>query len=133
MASSLSGGDVVWLPMGGTLNDITSQQYYTKFIAPFDGQIVKVMMRADLAAGAGSYTLKSYKASNTTEHPTTLMETKSILLNSTANTTRTANFTTSTFSAGDVLGFDLTLPNPWSPASSIGVNATIVIAYDELS
>ena len=133
LASSLSGGDVVWLPMGGTLNDIASQQYYTKFIAPFDGEIVKVMMRADLAAGAGSYTLKSYKASNATEHPTTLMETESILLNSTANTTRTANFTTSTFSAGDVLGFDLTLPSPWSPASSIGVNATIVIAYDELS
>jgi hypothetical protein len=133
LASSLSGGDVVWLPMGGTLNDIASQQYYTKFIAPFDGEIVKVMMRADLAAGGGSYTLKSYKASNATEHPTTLMETESILLNSTANTTRTANFTTSTFSAGDVLGFDLTLPSPWSPASSIGVNATIVIAYDELS
>ena len=133
LASSLSGGDVVWLPMGGTLNDIASQQYYTKFIAPFDGEIVKVMLRADLAAGGGSYTLKSYKASNATEHPTTLMETESILLNSTANTTRTANFTTSTFSAGDVLGFDLTLPSPWSPASSIGVNATIVIAYDELS
>ena len=133
LATSLAGGNEVWLPMFGSGVDSTTQAYYMKFIAPFDGEIVKVMMRADLAAGLSSYTLKSYKASNATEHPTTLMETESIDLDGTANTTRTANFTTSTFSAGDILGFSLTLPATWSPASSIGVNATIVIAYDELS
>lgn len=133
LASSLTGGDVVWLPMGGTLNDIASQQYYTKFIAPFDGEIVKVMMRADLAAGLSDYTLAFYKSSNGTEHPTTSVESGSINLDGIANTTRTLNFSSATFSSGDVLGFELTLPGTWSPASSIGVNATIVIAYDELS
>ena len=49
------------------------------------------------------------------------------------DTTRTANFTTSTFSSGDVLGFRLVLPSTWGPGSNIGVNTTIVIAYDELS
>ena len=82
LATSLTGSGAVWIPMGGTLVDSsTSQQYYTKFIAPFDGEIVKVMMRADVQAGNANYLIQSYKASDGTKNPTTQMESKSILLN----------------------------------------------------
>jgi hypothetical protein len=132
LASSLSGGDDVWLPMGGTFVDATTQAFYHKFIAPFDGQIVKVMLRNDFAFSSSTYTLKAFKSSNGTEHPTTEIDSGNLFF-SVANTVKTISYSNATFAAGDVLGLRLDLPNPFNPASNIGVNATIVIAYDELS
>jgi hypothetical protein len=134
LATSLSGGDIIWIPMFGSGVDSTTQVYYMKFIAPFDGEVKNVLMRADLAAGTGDYIIGFHKASNGTSDPNAApTETENINLDGTANTTRTATFASSTFTKGDVLGFSLTLPSPWSPGANIGVNATIVLAYDELT
>jgi hypothetical protein len=134
LATSLSGGDIIWIPMFGSGVDSTTQAYYMKFIAPFDGEVKNVLMRADLAAGTGDYTIGFHKSSNGTSDPNAApTETENINLDGTANTTRTATFASSTFTKGDVLGFSLTLPSPWSPGANIGVNATIVLAYDELT
>ena len=118
--------------MGGTFVDSITQAFYHKFIAPFDGQIVKVMLRNDFAFSVSNYTLRAFKSSNGTEHPTTEIGSGSLLF-SVANTVKTVSYSNATFAAGDVLGLRLDLPSLFNPASSIGVNATIVIAYDELS
>ena len=134
LASSLSAGVAVYMPFVGTTDSVT-QNFTHKFVAPFDGQIVKIMIRLDNTLGSTSSTLRVLKASDGTEHPTSVMETETLNFAAaggySANNTLTANFTSATFSSGDVLGISFTPQS--SPSTNIDLNMTIVFAYDELS
>ena len=45
-----------YIPMAGTLVEAGSQQYYSKMIAPYDGEILKVMINCENSAGSTTVT-----------------------------------------------------------------------------
>ena len=94
-----------------------------KFVAPADGTLVSVTIRA--TAASNSTNIGFHKASNGTEDlNTTPTETQNINM-SAANTTYQAQFSSSAFSAGDILGISL------NPTNGFGnVNITCVWLLD---
>ena len=82
----------------------------------------------------GSATVKVLKNGDGVEDPFNEIGSQTLNFGSivyTANSTLTADFTSATFSSGDVLGISFTPSH--SPSTNIDLNMTIVIAYDELS
>ena len=97
-----------------------------KFVAPANGQLVSVRIRATAGNPApGNTTIALHKASNGTEDLNT-NPTESVVVNMTSgNTTYEAGFINNTFSAGDILGISL------SPSSGFGnVNITCVWMFE---
>jgi len=94
-----------------------------KFLAPCDGELLSVTIRA--TAVANGTNIAFHKASNGTENlNTTAIETVGVDM-SAANTTYQAQFSGSTFSAGEILGISL------NPTNGFGnVNITCVWLFD---
>ena len=94
-----------------------------KFLAPCDGELLSVTIRATAAANGTN--IAFHKASNGTENlNTTAVETVGVDM-SAANTTYQATFSSSTFSAGEILGISL------NPTNGFGnVNITCVWLFD---
>tara|TARA_Y100000592_G_C5389150_1_gene277356 strand:- start:95 stop:967 length:873 start_codon:yes stop_codon:yes gene_type:complete len=94
-----------------------------KFLAPCDGELLSVTIRATSAANGTN--IAFHKASNGTENlNTTAVETVGVDM-SAANTTYQAQFSSSTFSAGEILGISL------NPTNGFGnVNITCVWLFD---
>ena len=94
-----------------------------KFIAPADGSLVSVTIRSTSAANGTN--IAFHKASNGTINlNTTATETVGLDM-SAANTTYQAQFTSSSFSAGDILGISV---DPTSTPND--VNLTCVWLFD---
>ena len=94
-----------------------------KFIAPADGTLVSVVIRATNVSN--DTTIGFHKASNgTSDLNTTPTETQTVTMAS-ANTSYQAQFSSSAFSAGDILGISL------SPTAGFGnVNISCVWLFD---
>ena len=94
-----------------------------KFIAPANGSLLSIAIRATSASN--STDLNFHKATNgTADLNSTPSETQTINMSS-ANTTYQAQFSSSTFNAGDILGISLT------PSVGFGnVNITCVWLFD---
>lgn len=94
-----------------------------KFVAPANGSLLSITIRA--TNQANSTDIGFHKATNGTEDlNTTPTETQTVNMSS-ANTGYTAQFSSSTFSTGDILGISL------SPTSGFGnVNITCVWLFD---
>lgn len=94
-----------------------------KFIAPVDGILQSVTIRSTTAAN--STDIAFHKASDgTADLSTTPTETRNVSM-SAANTSYTVQFSSSSFSAGDILGISL------NPAVGFGnVNITVVWLFD---
>jgi len=94
-----------------------------KFLAPCDGELLSVTIRATAAANGTN--IAFHKASNGTEDlNTTAVETVGVDM-SAANTAYQATFSSSTFSAGEILGISL------NPTNGFGnVNITCVWLFD---
>ena len=94
-----------------------------KFIAPIDGTLESITIRA--TSVANSTAIAFHKSSNGTEDlNTTATETQNVNMSS-ANTSYTAQFNNSSFSAGELLGISL------SPTSGFGnVNISCVWVFD---
>ena len=94
-----------------------------KFLAPCDGELLSVTIRATAAANGTN--ISFHKASNGTEDlSTTATETVGVDM-SAANTTYQAQFSGSTFSAGEILGIRL------DPTNGFGnVNIACVWLFD---
>lgn len=91
-------GNGDYIPVGGTLSETTSSNYYTIWTAPADGEVVKATCICQ-ATTAGSSTLRIRKY----PVPTWIdSDTQSF---TSAYTTGTFTFSTATFSAGDRLQF----------------------------
>lgn len=94
-------------------------------VAPTDGSLLRVLIRTKNEGGNTS--IAFHKASNTTGlpiNPWTATETQVVNINAT-NTTFQADFTSSTFNLGDILGVSIT------PTSGLDdVNITTVWLFD---
>jgi len=107
------------------LNEASStSQYYTRTIAPYDGKIVKVLVRPSAGIGTACK-LQFHKITDTTlDFGTAAEEVTSINLN-TAETSVSTAFSSATFSAGDVVNVSLIK----SSSSTANVQAVIVWEY----
>ena len=65
-----TAGSNVWMPVNGTLNEITTTGTgeYNQFIAPYDGYVEKIMVRSEEVGG--STTVSCYALSNSYEYGT---------------------------------------------------------------
>ncbi len=99
-----SDGNFDYVPIGGTLAETVSNQYYNIWTAPADGELVKATcICSTTGAGSTTITVRKYPIPQTLASDTQTIP-------STAYTTATFTFTGATFSAGDRLqfGFDPT-------------------------
>ena len=107
------------------LNEASStSQYYTRTIAPYDGKIVKVLVRPSAGIGTACK-LQFHKITDTTlDFGTAAEEVTSINLN-TAETSVSTAFSSATFSAGDVVNVSLIK----SDSATANIQAVIVWEY----
>ena len=107
------------------LNEASStSQYYTRTIAPYDGRIIKVLIRPSAAIGTACK-LQFHKITDTTlNFGTAVEEVTNINLN-TAETSVSTSFSSATFSAGNVVNVSLIK----SSSSTANIQAVIVWEY----
>lgn len=107
------------------LNEASStSQYFTRTVAPYDGKIVKVVIRNVSAIGTACK-LQFHKITDTTAaFGTATEEVDSINLN-TAQTSVSTAFSSATFDAGDVIGISLIK----SASGTSNIQAVIVWEY----
>lgn len=107
------------------LNEASStSQYYTRTIAPYDGRIIKVLIRPSAAIGTACK-LQFHKITDTTlNFGTAVEEVASVNLN-TAETSVSTAFSSATFSAGDVVNVSLIK----SDSATANIQAVIVWEY----
>ncbi len=107
------------------LNEANStNQYYTRTIAPYDGRIVKVLIRPSAGIGTACK-LQFHKITDTTlDFGTAVEEVTSINLN-TAETSVSTAFSSATFSAGNVVNVSLIK----SDSATANIQAVIVWEY----
>jgi len=107
------------------LNEANStSQYYTRTIAPYEGRIVKVLIRPSAAIGTACK-LQFHKITNTDlNFGTAVEEVTNVNLN-TAETSVSTAFSSATFSAGDVVNVSLIK----SDSATANIQAVIVWEY----
>lgn len=92
-----------YLPLTGDVieqNTSSSALSRTGFIAPYDGEVKKIIARSQEALG--NTVLQWYKATDGTHAPATSLQSVTVNID-TANTSETYTYTTATFSKGDIL------------------------------
>ena len=119
-----------YLPLTGYVieqNTSGTNMAITSFLAPFDGNIVKILARAEQDIGNTSLTW--YKASDGTNAPGTLMQAKTVDME-TANTTYTFTYTKAsvTFDKGDTLALKVDPTN--DPTGNMDFNYMIIFEFD---
>ena len=118
-----------YLPLTGDVieqNTASSALSRTGFVAPYDGEVKKVMFRSQETLG--NTELRWYKATDGTHGPATSLQTVTIDYD-TANQTETYTYSTVTFSKGDVLSLR------WDPtsdpvSSTCELNYTVEFEFD---
>ena len=107
------------------LNEASStSQYYTRTIAPYDGRIIKVLIRPSAGIGT-SCEVQFHKITDTTLNFGTLVDRVHSLDLNTAETSVSATFSSATFSEGDVVNVSLIK----SSSSTANIQAVIVWEY----
>lgn len=108
-----------YIPIGGTLTETTSSQYYNRWTAPTSGRVVSARIFCTAAtAGASTLALSKYPIPSTTDTASGTL--------STANTDVEFAFSSAaTFSAGDQLRF-------WFDPTGVpgGVSITLLLELD---
>jgi hypothetical protein len=108
-------GNGDYIPIGGTLSETTSSQYYNRWTAPMSGEVVSArVFTTSSSAGSSTISISKYPIPSTIDSDTQTI--------STANNDVEFTFDTATFVAGDQLRF-------WfdPTGSPAGVSITILI------
>lgn len=93
-----SDGNGDYIPIGGTLTETTSDQYYNRWIAPMAGEVVSARVFATgISAGVSTLSISKYNIPQS-------IDSDSVTISS-ANVDYEYTFTTATFVAGDQLRF----------------------------
>ena len=128
--SDTSASGKEYIPFAGSTAEQASPSSIAQAIAPYDGRLVKVMVRSSTSLGLGSTTVGIHKNTNgNTVISTSAVETKTISHMSNANTTTAFTFSLSShFAAGNIIGVSI------DPTNNHGnVNVTCVWEYDVTS
>ena len=118
-----------YLPLTGDVieqNTASSALSRTGFVAPYDGEVTKVMFRSEETLG--NTVLQWYKATDGTHAPATSLQSVTVNID-TANTTETYTYSTVTFSKGDVLSLKFD-PTSDPVSSTCELNYTVEFEFD---
>lgn len=114
-----------------SLTDSTTQGEQTKLVMPYDGKVKKISMRmAGFNAGGAPndiVVVGFHKASDGTTNPSSTATENQNFSMTAAHTTVTNTFSSSTFTAGQVIGFSI---DPLISISPGDVNITVVLELD---
>ena len=101
---------------------------FTTFVAPYDGKLIKTMLRSEEALGNTSLTW--YKVGDGTEEPDqgSTVDTKTVDIASAATTYTYTYDADATFSKGDAMSVAI---DPTTDPVGAGVSYTIVMEFDE--
>ena len=117
-----------WIPIGSyyvSEQNTAGNPEFTTYVAPYDGKIIKVEFRSEETLA--NTVLAWYKATDGTKAPATLIDTKTVNID-TANTSFTYTFDSdATFNKGEALGLKIT---PTTDPLAAGVTGTIVFEFD---
>jgi hypothetical protein len=117
-----------WIPIGSyyiSEQNTAGNPEFTTYVAPYDGKIIKVEFRSEETLA--NTILAWYKATDGTLAPATLIDTKTVDID-TANTNFTYTFDSDAeFNKGDALGLKIT---PTTDPVGAGVTGTIVFEFD---
>jgi|ETNvirenome_6_85_1030632.scaffolds.fasta_scaffold02477_4 hypothetical protein len=126
---TISSTSVNYIPINTVSESTSETNQGVGFQAPHDGQLKRVLIKVNGAWGSGFLhltTIAFHKGGNGTEGvDSTALESKTVQLSS-ANTVKTASFSTATFSAGDTIAVSI---DPYASDSRI-VRMTCVWEYD---
>ena len=119
--TSDSNGDLI--PMGGTLSESTTPQYYLSYLSPYGGQLIRAYVMTT-SSSTGDFTLSLRRYTNFSTFTTIATATGTI---NSSYTPTLATFSAHTFSAGDwlALHFDPT-------GTPSGVNVTSLWRMDSI-
>lgn len=130
-ASSFQSGSVIYMPMGGTTSETTSNQYYNNFVAPFNGRVRQIRIKNISGSTPTATSFSSFR----------VYVNGSLTGNVTPTTTGggsngmmgVAEYsdTAATFSAGDRVQFAYVASG--STGHIYGATATFIIEYTENS
>ena len=126
----------VYIPLNGTLVERTSLTYsneYVGFVAPYNGQLLKIIFRSEVAQD-GSYRLGMYESDDGTEVPTSSVmridQTIDIADDTALETDTTTGFTSgdNKLDKGKIYAISIL-----TPSASNDTNVTLVFKWDKTS
>ena len=110
------------------VSNVTTANFNNFFIAPANGQLLSVQIRTTTVANNTDIKFHKESDGQPTNHPFTWSSTESDTVNITnANTTYTADFTSSNFTKGQVLGISVT---PSSAPNDVNITAVFIFDWN---
>ena len=130
-ASSFQSGSVIYMPMGGTTSETTTNQYYNNFVAPFNGRVRQIRIKhisgpTPTATSFTSFRVYVNGSLSSSQTPTTTSGGASGMMG-----VYEYSDTDATFSAGDRVQFAYVASG--STGHIYGATATFIIEYTENS
>lgn len=116
-----------YLPLTGDVieqNTASSALSRTGFVAPYDGEVKKIIARSQETLG--NTVLQWYKATDGTHAPATSLQSVTVNINA-ANTSFTYTYSTATFSKGDILSLKV---DPTSDPVSTTMEFNYIIEFE---
>ncbi len=118
-----------YLPLTGDVieqNTASSALSRTGFVAPYDGEVKKIIARSQETLG--NTVLQWYKATDGTHAPATSLQSVTVNINA-ANTSFTYTYSTATFSKGDILSLKVD-PTSDPVSSTMEFNYIVEFEFD---
>jgi len=125
-SSNQQSGTVIYMPVGGTVGETNSSQYYNNFVAPYDGRVrhirIKNITGTPTATGFASFRVYVNGSNVSSQAPTVTNGGSNGMMG-----TYTFDDTDATFSAGDRVQFAYVASG--STGYMFGSSATFIIEY----
>ena len=129
-ASSQQSGAVVYMPVGGTLSETSSSQYYNNFVAPYDGRVRQIRIKnitgTPTATGLTSFRVYVNGSNVSSLAPTVTNGGSNGMMG-----VKLFDDGDATFSAGDRVQFAYVPSSGGTTAYMYGCTATFIIEYTQ--
>ena len=125
-----SSGSIIYMPVGGTLSETTSNQYYNNFVAPYDGRVRQIRIKNI----TGTPTATGFTAFRVYVNGSNVSSLAPTVTNGGSNGmmgVKAFDDTDATFSAGDRVQFAYLPSSAGLTAYMYGCTATFIIEYTQ--
>ena len=125
-----STGTVIYMPVGGTLSETTTNQYYNNFVAPYDGRVRQIRIK-NISGTPTATGLTSFRVYVNGSNVSSLAPTVTLPGSVGMMGVRAFGDTDATFSAGDRVQFAYVPSSASATAYMYGCTATFIIEYTQ--
>lgn len=123
-----SGYSRVYFPADDTLGETVAPSSVNYKIAPFDGELIKIMIKSSTSFSGKTLTVGLHKGSGTNNAYSSTYSASVQVNGDVANTAYEFDFTNETgtsISAGDIFGFSLQLSENWAGTENIHIASVV--------